>query len=180
MTYFWLAAALIFADAGASGNAPLSPILTQIHPDCQAIGADWQESYGIKIDDLSSLRGLTSNEREIAQTLRKQLQPLGIKAAADYSCAKSELPLDIVTVKVFVFENPTLATDWWRRKYEYEEWEQHYTKPPEGEYPTVDSTQLPKRAILFGNLWITSHHIRPGNEHIVMLDNILKHVGTLD
>lgn len=175
--YLWLAATLLFADSAAPGSVPMRPVLTQIQPDCRALGASWADSYGIKIDDLSSLQGLSSNEREVAQSLSEQLKPLGITSVADYSCVKSDTPLDIVTVRVFVFENPARAAAWWRKKYEYENWEQHYTKIPEARYPTVDSVQQPKRAMLVSNLWITSHHIRPGNEHTALLDNVLSQLG---
>lgn len=172
-----MTAILAYSGALAEEGVPLSPVLTRIQPDCQLIGANWRDEYGIRIDDLSNLRDLPSNELRTAETLAKQLQPLGIVAVADYSCAKQDAPLDIVTVRVFTFEDPRLASDWWQKKYQYYGWEKHYTKPAGSKYPTVDSTELAKRAMLEGNLWITSHHIRTGTEHLILLENVLDLLG---
>ena len=165
---------LMCANALAADGAPIRPTLTNIQADCEILGLDWSDEYGIRIDDWSKLSRLSNAEREVAGTLKKQLQPLGIASAADYSCARSEAPLDVVTVRVFVFENQQRASDWWRKKYEYENWEQHYAKVTGAEFSTVDSKQMVKRAILFGNIWITTHHIREGQEHLALLESILE------
>ena len=168
---------LLFAAASASEDTQLSPVLTQIQADCSTLGPDWQGEYGLRIDNLSDLRELSKNEREVARTLRDQVQPLGIVGVADYSCAKLDAPLDIVTVRVFVFSSVALASDWWEGKYLYEGWEKHYVKPEIAKHAALDSTQTAKRALLAHNLWLTSHHVQSGDEHLTLLEHILDQLG---
>ena len=168
---------LLFATASASEGTQLRPNLADIQPDCSALGPAWRAEYGLRIDDLSDLRELSKNEREVARTLRDQVQPLGIVGVADYACARHDAPLDIVTVRVFVFSSSALAADWWEAKYEYEGWEKHYAKPGNARHTAVDSTQTQKRALLAHNLWLTSHHIQPGDEHLALLDHMLGRLG---
>ena len=177
LQFVWLATLLVFLNSWASESAPLRPKLTQIEPDCGVLGPNWDDEYGMKIDNLSDLRGLSSNEQRVAEILREQLLPLGIVGVADYSCIKQEAPLDTATVRVFVFENSTLAFTWWGKKYQYEGWENHYTRPADARHEILDSTQIAKRVVITSNLWVTSHHIQSGTEHLVLLNNILSLLG---
>lgn len=174
---FWFMGFLVFATSWASESAPFRPVLTEIQPACSALGQGWQREYGLRIDDLSELQSLSSNELEVAKALRDQVQPLGIIGVADYSCSKQGEPLDITTVRVFVFQSSARASDWWESKYQFDGWEKHYTSPANAKHAALDSTQIPKRVVLAHNLWITSHHIQTGDEHLVLLDHILDRLG---
>ena len=174
MTLRVLVIVLLSANVLAAADDPARPVLTDIQAHCQVLGPKWEESYGIRIDDLSSSAGLSEAELEVAAMLQKQLQPVGIVAVADYSCTRSGVLLDVVTVRVFVFDDRLSARDWWQKKYEYTGWEEHYSIVDDAEFPAVDSTQMVKRAVLFGNVWITSHHLRTGDEHLTLLYRILE------
>lgn len=174
---FWLTALFACATSFASDSTPYRPELTRIEPDCSTLGPAWQAQYGITINDFSNLQGISSADLSVAERLRDQVQPLGIIGAADYSCSTREGPLDIATVRVFVFKDSALASEWWEKKYQYDGWEDHYTRPVNAEHRVLDSTQSAKRVLLARNLWITSHHIQPGTEHLMLLASIESQLG---
>ena len=152
------------------------PSLSTITHDCNKLGNLWGNSYGIKVDNITDLSTLSEQEKNQVKSLQKPFQKLGIIALADYTCIHKQAPVNTVTVKVFVFKNKKLASDWWHKKYQYEGWEKHYTKSIDTSYASVDSKQLSKRALLVKNIWITTHHLKTGNEHLILLDDILKNI----
>ncbi len=173
MNFLGLLLILVFLSITVAVGKQELPTLTKIKPNCDILGVNWKESEGIKIDNLSDLSRLSPQKTSTVEKLKKQIEPLGIIALADYSCAKTKEAINIVTIKVFVFENDDRALSWWNKKYKYDGWEQHYTIAKNLNYSGVDSKQLKKRAILLDNLWITAHHIQQGDEHLVLLENII-------
>jgi hypothetical protein len=164
---------IVYINMGKADEITIQPLLTEINLDCKILGNLWKQIPGIRVNDLSDLTTLPAQELKTIESLRKQVQPLGIIALADYSCARTEAPLNSATVKVFVFKNNNLALDWWNKKYTFENWQQHYSPVQNDSYLAVDSKQLKKRAVLSNNLWMTTHHIGQGNEHLLLLDNLI-------
>jgi len=160
-------------DTENKTDKSIFPILSELKQDCDTLGKSWEKSYGIKVDKLTDSTPLTEQEKKQIKPIKNQFQRLGITAFADYTCMYKGTPLNTVTVKVFVFKNTRRALNWWERKYQYNAWEKHYTKTTNTPYLAVDSKQLTKRAMLFNNLWITTHHLKTGKEHIILLGNIL-------
>ena len=78
----------------------------------ELLGKGWQVSEGVIIDDTSRTEDLPKEERHHAEALSKQLRPLGITSAADYSLVKTKMPMNTVTVRVFVFKNSAKCKEW--------------------------------------------------------------------
>lgn len=130
-----------------------------------ALEGNWKTSEGIRIDDLSKANRQLPGQRELIESLEKT-GPTGLRSVADYTLVASGFPLNTVSVRVFVFEETSQCEEWWKQKYEAEGWEQHYEKLEYSNVAAVRSLQAPKIAVAFGRVWITSHHIQTGDEHI--------------
>ena len=165
---------LALYSGSASSGSLLFPTLSKIVPDCGVLEGNWKVSEGIKVDSLSDLSGVAKINLKSVEQLRSKIQPLGINAMGEYSCVVSSGGINIVTVKVFVFGSQDKAEAWWGKKYEYKGWEEHYSKVKGIKTLGVDSKQLKKRAILLNNIWITTHHIKHGDEHLTLLDSIVE------
>lgn len=153
--------------------------LTAVDLPASVLGEGWKSSSGLKVDDFEKLEKLGKTEREAAEQLKKQLGETGIRSAADYTLTRSKFPLNTVTVRVFLFESGDQCRDWWTKKYQGKDWEKHYKLvSTEGQesvrFVAADSLQGNKRAMAFGNVWITAHQLGDGDEHVKALDHIVE------
>lgn len=139
-----------------------------------ALDGEWKASGGLRIDDLSKLKDVPKAQRKLVEALAKQLAPIGVRSAADFTLTKTGFPLDTVTVRLFVFEDAEKCRSWWKKKYEYEGWESHYKKLDSKTAVAVRSTQANKCAIGFGNVWLTTHQLQTDDQHIKAANHILK------
>jgi hypothetical protein len=73
--------------------------------------------------------------------------------------------LDSVTVKVFLFNDAESCRKWWEKKYRHDGWEKYYRVVESKFGAAVDSLEINKRAITFGNVWITTQQNQPGDLH---------------
>ncbi len=146
---------------------------TEVELPTTVLGKGWQPSPGLKIDDLTKLESLDEGERKAAEELAKQTVPLGIRAVGDYSLAKIGFPLNMVTVRVFVFQDADQCRTWWRKKYQAEGWGKHYKIVASDRFAAVDSIQENKRAVAFGNVWLTAHQLGKGDEHLKALTAVI-------
>lgn len=137
------------------------------------LGDQWKFSPGMRIENLQDLKTLPVSQQKIAAALAAQLSPLGIRSCADYTFVKKGFPLDTITVRLFLFENAAQCRAWWAKKYQYAGWEKHYEPVKSGETVAVDSLQVNKRAIAFGNVWFTTQKLQKGREHLTVADFIL-------
>lgn len=110
----------------------------------------------------------------MVDALAKQLAPLGVVSAADYTEVKSAFPLGTVTVRVFVFADAEKCRAWWKKKYGYAGWEEHYKVVEIDGMVSVDSLQVNKRAIGCGKVWMTVHQTGTGEAHLKAGDHILR------
>jgi hypothetical protein len=150
------------------------PIFSSIKHDCKLLGKSWEKAYGIKVDKLTDISNLSEQEINQVKPIQQSFQKIGIRALADFTCVKKSTPINTATVKVFVFEDTERALNWWKKKYQYQGWEKRYIKPIDSSYRALDSKQLTKRVLLVENLWITTHHLKTGKEHLILLDDVLK------
>lgn len=153
--------------------------LSEVELPPSVMGAGWKSSPGLKVDDFEKLDQLRKPEREAAEQLKGQLAELGVRSVADYTLTKSKFPLNTVTVRVFVFRSGDQCRDWWTKKYRGKDWEKHYklVLPDERDSVqsvVVDSLQGSKRAMAFGNVWITAHQLGDGDEHLKALSHIVE------
>jgi len=146
---------------------------TEVKLPTTILGKGWQPSSGLKIDDLTKLESLGERERKAAEELAKQTVPLGIRAVGDYSLAKIGFPLNMVTVRVFVFTDTDQCRAWWTKKYRYDGWEKHYRPVASDRFQAVDSHQENKRAVAFGNVWLTASQLGKGDEQLKALTAVI-------
>jgi hypothetical protein len=165
-------------SAAAPGNDLVERVITSplrdIELPADLFGPGWRRLGTVRIDDFNKLDELGEAEREQAKLLKPQLVPQGIRGAADYSFGRTEPPLDSVTVKVYLFKDAETCRSLWNKKYRYDGWEKSY-RTAESKYGTaVDSLQVNKRAVLFGNVWITAEQLRPGELHYKAAEYVIE------
>jgi hypothetical protein len=148
--------------------------LSSINLPATVLGEGWEESAGLVIDDFDDLASLTEPERRAAEQLKVQLTPVGIRACADFSLNSTKLPPNIVVVRVFLFDTPEQCRDWWKKKYQHEGWEKFYKPVEHDSRAIVDSTETNKRAIAFGSIWLTTHQLGQGGEHLKAAEHVIQ------
>lgn len=154
-------------------SIPLKKV-SEIDLPPDALEGEWKVSNGVRIDDLSKLQNVPAAQRQIVKALAKQLSPIGVRSAADYTLTKTGFPMNTVTVRLFVFEDAKQCKSWWKKKYEYDGWQKHYKKIDAKAAVVVNSLQVNKSAIGFGNVWLTTHQLQEGDQHIKAANHILK------
>lgn len=161
---------LLAVNSGAYGQSALWDDVPLVKvTDCKlpptALDGNWKTSDGVQIDDLSKANRQLPGQRELIGSLEKT-GPKGLRSVADYTLVASGFTLDTVSVRVFIFEEASQCEEWWKKKYEADGWDKHYEKLGYSNVAAVRSLQAPKIAVAFGRVWITSHHIQSGDEHI--------------
>lgn len=154
-------------------KTPVSKV-AEIDLPASVLDGNWKQQAGLKVNDLSDLSDLAPPMQKIVAGLAKQFEPIGVRSVADYTLVNIDIPLNTVTVRVFVFDNATKCKDCWKKKYEYEGWEKHYTKIDSNSARIVSSTQTNKMAMAFGNVWLTTHQLGKGEDHITAANHVLK------
>lgn len=130
-----------------------------------ALEGNWKASEGVQIEELSKANRQLTGQRELIESLEKT-GPKGIKSVADYTLVASGFPLNTVSVRVFIFEEASQCEEWWKKKYEADGWDKQYEKLEYSNVVAVRSLQSQKIAVAFGRVWISSHQIQAGEEHI--------------
>ena len=168
------------AESNASENPPadiwgheVATRVSAIEISTRLLGDGWNVSPGVRIDDLEDIDKLPDNVKRVARGLFRQLRPVGVRSVADYTMLSKGNPLNSVTVRLFIFDDAEKCRAWWNKKYHYDGWEQHYKKVKSASSVCVDSLQTNKRAIAFGNVWLTTHQLGKGQEHITVADHVL-------
>lgn len=139
-------------------------------PAPTVLGEEWVEATGIVIEDFADLLAHPAQTRPVVEGLRKQMEPLGVRKAADFSFRVPDEPLRYVILRVFIFETPELCEQWWEKKYRHDGWDKFY-KPVDGvAYSAVDSTELPKRAAAIGNVWMTCQSTKDPGDHLPVIN----------
>lgn len=139
-----------------------------------ALQSDWTGPTGLVVDSFNQLDQFPPAIRPTVEQLKKQLAPLGVVGTADFTYRRKSKPLEQITLRVFQFDSEKSCADWWEKKYRHPGWEKFY-KPVEGVlYKAVDSTELPKRAVAFGNMWMTCGSTRKTDDHLELLDLFIR------
>jgi hypothetical protein len=136
----------------------------------------WTGPTGLVVNKLNDLSDVPGDQRSQVAALMAQIPKVGVVGVADFTYRRKSDPMQQVTVRVFVFDNAELCRGWWKSKYEYDGWEKHYTKVSGVPYAAVDSTQMAKRAVVMGNVWMTSGTISKTDEHIKILERYIEAV----
>jgi hypothetical protein len=134
---------------------------------------------GLRIDDLSAVSSLPAALRPIATQLKKELSPLGVVSVADYSLVRKSVPINSVTVRVFIFDTVDNRRQWCQKKYEYEGWQKDYKNAGDTQAMRVlDSLQSNKRVYQFEKVLMTSHQLSNGAEHHKAALQVLEQLTT--
>lgn len=159
----------------------VNPQLSSLRmPAASVIGNGWSLKPGLIIDDLENIDSLPAKIQKPAAQLAKHFSPLGVKSVAEYTFVGKGFPINSVTLRLFVFRDAEKCRAWWTEKYESEGWEKHYQRGENDSYAFVDSLETNKRALAFGNVWLTSHQLRDGNEHIKAAEYVVDRLATID
>jgi len=145
-----------------------------------AMGDDWTGPTGVVVDDLSDLKDQPEDVKPMVQALSTAYRALGVVGLADFTYRRKSKPLEQLTLKLFLFESETKRQDWWTKKYRHDGWEKFYTVPAGLPYDAVDSTQVTKRIIGFGNVWMTcSSTVEKTDQHIKLLELYIGQIKNL-
>jgi len=139
------------------------------------LGADWTGPTGLVVDDFRDLGKQPADTKAAAESLTEQVTPLGVVAVADFAYRKQSNPLKQVTLRAFVFDSPDKCRQWWEMKYMYDGWQQHYAVV-DGAEQTLDSKEVPKRAVALANVWLTCGSLGADNTHIEILNQYVRRI----
>jgi hypothetical protein len=140
------------------------------------LGDGWEGPTGLVVDDFSDLSKYPPDVKDLAEALKDQVTAIGVVATADFTYRRKLNALQQVTVRIFVFESDHACRDWWQKKYRYAGWEKHYNVVAGDEHSAVDSKEAPKRAVSFGNVWLTSGTLGESKAHLKALDLYVKKI----
>lgn len=160
--------------AVASAVEPRADVLYRgkvrsLAPAPAVLGKEWVDATGVVIEDFADLLSHPAETRPLVEALRQQMEPLGIRKAADFSFRVPDEPWRFVILRVFVFETPELCAQWWGKKYRHAGWEKFYKPVEDAAYAAVDSTELPKRAAAIGNVWMTCQSNKDPDDHLLVM-----------
>ena len=151
----------------------LSPV-SSIELPASTLSGKWKVIKGLRVDNLNNLEDVSESQLQTVENLAKQLLPLGIQSAADFTLSSADFPLNTVTVKVYIFNNAQQCQSWWKKKYQYAGWQQHYQPVEQINMFRVDSLQMNKSAFAFSHVWLTTHQLQDGKEHIDAANHIIR------
>ena len=177
----WLAGLLLlgFATAaigeeGAAGS--YTGKVSALAIPAADLGEGWLGPTGLVVDDFNDTSKYPAEVQDLVKALKDQVAAIGVIATADFTYQKKLNPLHQVTVRVFVFDTEKSCREWWQKKYEYDGWEKHYGVVAGDKHAAVDSMQMSKRAVAFGNVWLTSGTLGESKEHVKALDLYVKKI----
>jgi hypothetical protein len=135
-----------------------------------ALGPGWTGPTGLVVDDFQNVINCPDELKPVIEELKRSYAPIGVVGCADFTYRKKANPLHQVTLRIFVFDSEESCRDWWKKKYQYAGWENHYTAVQNVPYRALDSAQMTKRAVSFGNVWLTCGTLVQSDDHLKVLD----------
>jgi hypothetical protein len=165
-----LLSAGVFADERAEPAVAFTGKVSALGISAEQLGSQWSGPTGLAIDDFNHLSNYSDEVKAVAEELRKQVSGIGVVQTADFTYRKKFNPLHQITLRVFVFDSEQSCRGWWKQKYEFDGWEKHYSAVARVSHRAVDSKEMTKRAISFGNVWITCGALDKTDDHLKILD----------
>ena len=98
---------------------------------------------------------------------------------ADFTYRRKSSPLQQTTLRVFLFDSEDSCRKWWLKKYRHDGWERYYKVVDGVSYDAVDSTEITKCAVAFGNVWMTCGTLGKATDHIHVLDLYINKIKSL-
>lgn len=181
---FPVAVLLIGLAAAASPRADNPTVsydgpVSALRIPADAIGPAWTGPSGLAVDSLKDFGAQPPDIRPILEDLWKQLSPLGIVAAGDFTYHKKSNAQAELAVRVFLFDSEHSCREWWARKFHGEGWDRRYRIVEDVPYDAVDSLHSNKRSLMFGNVLVTSATLEnAGDEHLRAADLYVEKIQT--
>lgn len=150
--------------------------VSSLRVEAETFGKDWQGPTGLVVDDFQNTEALPPEVRQVAELLKKQVTPLGVIAAADFTYRSKSDPFDQITLRIFVFASEKSCRDWWQKKYQFDGWEKLYSPIKDRPYRAMDSKETDKRIVSFNNVLMTCGSLKKSQVHLKVLDQYLKKV----
>lgn len=148
--------------------------LSEVELKADILKGTWRISEGLRADDLTDLSQVSEKERELIKPLVAPLRELGVLSVRDFTLTRVGFPLNTVTVRIFVFESTEKCQAWWKKKYHYEGWQEHYSEVTYPGMVSVKSLQSNKLALASGKIWLTAHQLQDGDEHLLLANELLQ------
>lgn len=148
--------------------------LSEVELKADILKGTWRIIEGLRADDLTDLSQVPEKERELIKPLVTPLRELGVRSIGDFTLTRVGFPLNTVTVRIFVFESVEKCQTWWKKKYRYEGWQEHYSEVTHPGMVSVESRQSNKLALASGKIWLTTHQLQDGDEHLLLADELLQ------
>jgi len=171
-----LLTARAFADEPVQAAVVFKGKVSMLGIAASQLGSEWTGPTGLVIDDFKDLTNLSGEDKEVAEELKKQVAAIGVVQTADFTYRKKLNPLHQVTLRVFVFDSNQSCRNWWKQKYQFDGWEKYYSAVRGLPYSAADSKETSKRAVAFGNVWITCGALGETNDHLKVLDLYLEKI----
>lgn len=147
--------------------------LSAIKIPAENIGKKWSGPAGIVIDNFDSP---PEEAKEIAITIKKQVEPFGVIGTADFTYQKKDDPSHQVTIRIFVFKTSGQCQEWMKTKCQFDGWEKKYRKVENPDYICFDSLEIKKRIVALDNFWITAGTIANSDDYLNILNLYIKKV----
>lgn len=135
-----------------------------------SLGDDWTGPTGLVINDFQDVGTFPPEVRQVVEEMKRQASPLGVIATADFTYRRKSDSFDQITLKIFVFDSEKSRRDWWQKKYRFDGWEMLYSVVSDVPYDGLDSKQMTKRVVSFGNVWMTCGGLKKSDDHLKVLD----------
>ncbi len=137
------------------------------------IGPEWQGGTGVVIDDLNNPPAFFA--QSMADVI-EQFKSIGVKSMANLAYRKKANVMHQVELKYFEFSSIVEAVAWKKKKYGYDNWQQHYTKTQQDGLSIFDSLEMKKRIVFYQNYWITASTISDTDDHLVFLAAVIERI----
>jgi hypothetical protein len=160
----------IFSVEQKGKNFMFSGKLAEIGIPASSLSGDWSGPTGLVVEDLTSIDHLSAEQKKIVKPFSAQARETGVVSLAAFTYTKKSDSRYQVTVRIFIFSTGRHCQEWIEKKYTSESVKKYYKKVSGEKELTFDSTQINKRIVAFGNVWITSGMSAAGQDHIKMLN----------
>ncbi len=137
------------------------------------IGPEWQGGTGVVIDDMNNPPAFFA--QSMGEVI-EQYQSIGVISMANLAYRKKANLMHQVELKVFEFDSFKNAMLWKKKKYGYDNWQQHYTKTQQDGLSIFDSLEMKKRIVFYQNYWITASTISDTDDHLVFLAAVIERI----
>ncbi|MFN3244367.1 MAG: hypothetical protein ACE37K_22875 [Planctomycetota bacterium] len=160
------------APGSGQPQDPAAPSLDRLAPS-SLLGDGWHPGTMLVVTDWQQLDALDATQRATAEMLRGPMQKQGVTGIAELSWSRKQMPIDMLSVRVLRFADAAKLRSW--RQLKYGGLRDAELKPVEGApFETYDvlADGKHKRIVFFDEVFVSSHHVQKGDDHVAALDAV--------